>query len=187
MARGRYALSLLGLLLGLAGTVVPPAMAQDATTGSASDGGLRPATITAATPSVSDDKLVERVRRSKRIATRMARYEWLDKAAQANPNLLPAICMHSGAARILAQHKHIAALAEIDPYLCRRITRFRRATDKLIQNPHVDAVIQRDPEGIYYAIARDPSVGRVLSGHTMFDEMVIENPDLARVIVQHMK
>jgi hypothetical protein len=177
-----------------------PVSAQDATTGTtiADTTGLRPAVpvqhmvaaapVSTAPPNTTGAIDLEgKIRKSGAIAAQMARYEWLDKVADANPRVLAAICQHEKSARLLAQHRHIAELAEADHYLCRRITRFKRAAVMLVENPHCDKVIALDPEGIYYAIARDPHLARTLSSHRMFDQMVDQNPDLARVIMEHMR
>lgn len=188
--RRRFGATHLGTLVALGMVaLMSPANAQDATTGTTTGtGALRPsAPISSNTVITTSGPTAEKIRKSRRIATQMAKYEFLQQVAEANPQVLAAICMHAGPARILARHRHLDKLADADHYLCRRLTRFRRATDVLIQNPHVDRVIQLDPEGIYIAIARDPGVARILTSHRMFDEMVNQNPDLARVIAQHMR
>lgn len=128
----------------------------------------------------------QKIRKSRRLAYVMAKYHWLDKVAASNPEVLAAICERPGAARILAQHRHIDAMADVDHYLCRRITRWKGATNKLIRNPKAAHVINLDPEGIYYAIDRDPHVGTVLALHVRFDEMLEFDPQLGHVLDQHM-
>lgn len=202
MARLDYRTALFSTLFGFALVAsAVPAFADDATAGDAPQ--LRQEIAQATTPVTPTDPqtssapaapnstgslaLPDRVLRSSKIASQLARSEWLDKVAEANPAILAAICQHEKSTRILARHRHIAQLAEADHYLCRRITRFKRAADQLVENPHVDRVIQLDPEGIYYAIARDPKLAKVLSSHRMFDQMIDSNPDLGRVIAEHMR
>jgi hypothetical protein len=120
------------------------------------------------------------------IAYRMAKDPWIDRACLAEPSLVAAICAHPGPARLLAKHRHIGEIAEADHYLCRRLTRWRGATKALVRNKFADKVIARDPEGIYRAIDRDPLIARMLTRHLMFNQMVVENPDLGKVIARHM-
>ncbi len=131
-------------------------------------------------------RTAHKVRRDMWIAYRMAKDPWIDKACAADPTLVAAICAHSGPARLLAKHRHIAAIAEADPYFCRRLTRWKGATWALIKNKYAEKVISRDPQGIYWAIDRNPKVARVLAKHQMFDQMVVENPDLGKFISRHM-
>jgi hypothetical protein len=182
MQRRRYMKAVITSLVVALGVVAiaTPAMAQDS--GSA----LRPAADTGTPAAAPPTVTVQRIRKSRRMAYQMAKYEWLDKVAAANPQVLEAICERPGAARLLAQHRHIAAMADADHYLCRRITRWKYATNQLIHNPQAAHVINLDPEGIYYAIDRDPHVATVLASHVRFDEMMEFNPDLARVMDQHM-
>lgn len=120
------------------------------------------------------------------ICYKLAHDPWLDKEAAADPGLVQAICNHAGPARILAQHPRINYVADADHYLCRRLTRWKAATWKLIQNPHADHVIALDPEGIYRAIKRNPKVARILAKNMMFNQMVVENPELGKFIARHM-
>jgi hypothetical protein len=184
MQRRRYSKGLLGsLLLALAAVASTiPAVAQDATTGGGTSlRGPSEAPTTTAPAAVSADK----IRKSRRVAYMMARYEWLDKVAEADPLIIAAICERPGPARILAQHRHIDKLAEADHYLCRRLTRWKGAAEQLVRNMKCDRVIALDPEGIYYAMDRDPHIATVLAGHVRFDEMMMTNPDLGRAIAQH--
>jgi hypothetical protein len=119
-------------------------------------------------------------------AVQLARYHWLDKAAEANPTIISAICAHRKSAKILADHPRIAEIADVDHYVCRRITKWRGASLALVRNPHCDHVIALDPEGIYRAIRRDPKIARELAISPMFNKMIIDNPDLATVIARHM-
>lgn len=127
-----------------------------------------------------------RIRKDKWIAYRMARDPWIGKAAAASPEIVAAICAHPGPARMLAKHRRVYEIAEADHYLCRRLTRWKGATWALIHNKYADRVIALDPEGIYRAIKRNPKVARVLARHQMFEQMVVENPDLGKFISQHM-
>ncbi len=187
-----FSLSCLVALIAVA--TISPVSAQDATTGTTTNTStvLKPSLKTEASSSSAgtitlSPVRIEKIRKSKRVATQMAKYEWLDKVAAADPSILAAICEHPGPAKLIAKHRHLNKLAEADHYLCRRLTRFPGATKALIHATYCDYVVALDPEGIYFAIARDPHVGTVLSSHTMFDEMVMTNPDLARVIAQHMR
>ena len=128
-----------------------------------------------------------KIRKDRYIAYRLAKYRWLDKAAAYNPKIIAAICAHSGPAKLLAKHPHLAAIADADHYLCRRLTRWKGATQKLIRNPGCGHVIGLDPEGIYSAIATYPQVARLLARDPQFEEMMAANPDLGRVIAQHMR
>ncbi len=169
------------ILSGLLGFITPPSMAQTPAADSPSETSLRPPLKT---PAVASP---ERIKKDKWIAYRLANYVWLDRAAQADPRILAAICEHPGPAKKLAQHRHLDRLADADHYLCRRLTRWHDATQKLIRNKYCDHVIALDPEGIYFAIERDPAVARLLARDPMFNQMVDLNPDLGRVIAQHMK
>lgn len=129
---------------------------------------------------------LEKIRRDKWIAWRMAKDPWIDRACLADPGLPEAICAHPGPAALLAKHPHVADIAQADPYLCRRLTQWKKATMNLVKNPHCMPVITRDPEGMYRAIAKRPKIGRILSKHPMFNQMIVENPDLGRFITGHM-
>lgn len=168
-----------GVMLGVSAL---PTLAQGTAPESSGEAALRqPMKTNASTPSP------ERIRRDKWIAYRLTKYVWLDKAAAADPRILAAICEHPGPAKKLAQHRHLAALADADHYLCRRLTRWQGATEKLIRNKECDHVIALDPEGIYFAMDRNPSVARLLARDPQFCEMIDQNPDLGRAISQHMK
>jgi hypothetical protein len=187
MQRRRYmkaVITSLVVALGMVAVAIP-SFAQEATitdTGS----GLRPAANAGTTAAAPATVTVQRIKKSRRVAYMMAKYEWLDKVAAANPQVLEAICERPGAARLLAQHRRIAQMADTDHYLCRRITRWKGATNELIHNREAAHVINLDPEGIYYAIDRDPHVATVLASHVRFDEMMEFNPDLGRVMDVHM-
>lgn len=127
-----------------------------------------------------------RVRSDGRLAKRLAKYHWLDKMVMANPELSEAIANHRRAAMILAQHVRITEIAEADPYLCRRITKWKGAARKLAANPNARYVISRDPEGMYRAIRRDKKISQILSKNPIFDQMIVDNPELGRVISHYM-
>jgi len=120
------------------------------------------------------------------VAYGLAKAPWLDKAAAADPSIVEAICQFPGPAKLLARHRHLAEIAEADHYLCRRLTRWKGATGVLIRNRHADQVIRLDPEGIYRAIDRDPGVASALTKHIMFNQMIVDTPDLGRVIAEHI-
>lgn len=127
-----------------------------------------------------------RVRSDGRLAKRLAKYHWLDKIVLANPELSEAITNHRRAAMILADHVRITEIAEADPYLCRRITKWKGAARRLAANPNARYVIDRDPEGMYRAIRRDKKIIRILSKNPVFDQMIVDNPELGRVISHYM-
>lgn len=129
---------------------------------------------------------LEKIRRDKWIAWRMAKDPWIDRACLAEPGLPEAICAHPGPAALLAKHPHIADIAQADPYLCRRLTQWKKATMNLVKNPHAIAVVTRDPEGIYRAVQKNPKIGRILSKNALFNQMVVDNPDLGRFLTGHM-
>jgi hypothetical protein len=127
-----------------------------------------------------------KVRKDKWIAYRMAKSSWLSVAAKGDPEIVAAICEHSGPARLLAGHRHLGEIAEADPYLCRRLTKWRGATYELLKNQEIDKVIRKDPEGIYRAIRRDPRVARYLARNVMFNQMIVDTPELGSVIASHL-
>lgn len=129
---------------------------------------------------------VEKIRKDKWTAYKMAKVIWLDKVAQANPQIIEAICSHPGAAKILAQHRHLDKIAEADHYLCRRLCRWRGATEKLLRNKYCDKVIALDPQGMYLDLKNHPKDARLLTKSTMFNQMIDENPDLGKELSKHM-
>lgn len=129
---------------------------------------------------------VLRLRKDRKAAKRLANYHWLDKAADANPRIIEAITMHKSAAKILAKHPRLAEVAEADHYTCRRITNYKSAARVLAANGDVKEVAALDPEGLYIAIKRDKKIIKILSRNPIFDQMIVENPDLARVISKYM-
>jgi hypothetical protein len=127
-----------------------------------------------------------RVRRDRSAANSMARYHWLDRAAQANPQLIESITDYHSAAMLLAKHPRLGQIAEADHYLCRRLTRWKNVARKLVDNPQADKVIALDPEGIYRAIKNDRSLAKRLARNPMYYRMIGENPDLGRVLSTYM-
>lgn len=120
------------------------------------------------------------------MAKKIARYPWLDKAAQANPELIEAVTWHHGAAKLLANHPRLGDIADGDHYLCRRLTRWRDVSYTLARNGQADRVIARDPEGMFRAISRWPGLGKELAKNPLFNQMINDVPDLADVLAQHM-
>lgn len=130
---------------------------------------------------------LEKVRKSRTIARQLAKDEWLDRIAAAYPPIIEAICEHPDAAALVAAHPHIAQIADVDHYLCRRLTRWHHATEVLLRNPHADHVITLDPQGIYWAIERRPAYGRLLAGHAQITGMINYDPNIGRVLTEHMR
>jgi hypothetical protein len=159
-------------------TVCLPAFADDGPE-------LRPGL---ATDSANSAKSVspKRVRRDRSAANSMARYHWLDRAAQANPNLIESITDYHSAAMLLAKHPRLGQIAEADHYLCRRLTRWKDVARKLVANPQADKVIALDPEGIYRAVKKDRRIARNLARNPMYYRMIGENPDLGRLLSTYM-
>lgn len=126
------------------------------------------------------------VRKDVGAAKKMAALRWFDKMALADPQLVESITAYSSSASILARHPHLDKIAEADPYLCRRLTRWSGAARVLAKNPKAYKVVARDPEGIYRAIKNDRSYARLLSKNPYFNQMVVENPELGRVLSRYM-
>ena len=127
-----------------------------------------------------------RLRSDGNAAVKMARMHWLDKAAAANPGIVEAITAHKRAAKILARHPRLGDIAEADHYLCRRLTRWKSAARIMAANGEARRVVELDPAGIYFAIKRDKKIVRILSKNPMFNQMIVDNPDLGKVIAQYM-
>ena len=119
-------------------------------------------------------------------AKKMAKYAWLDKMVMADPTLVAAICSHAASARLLAAHHHIDKIAEADHYTCRRITKWGSAARILAKNPKALNVVTLDPDGLYRAIKHDRSIAKKLTKNPYFDQMIVENPDLGKVLSQYM-
>jgi hypothetical protein len=169
-----------------AGVIVanPPGELRTAVGAAATD----PASTIDLRPQVTQTKTVskEKYKRYGKIATQMARYHWIDRAAAADPSIVAAICASSKGAEMLARNARIAEIADADHYTCRRITKWKKAAAILAANPHVDHVVTLDPEGIYRAIRRDPHIARVLALNPTFADMIDANPDLGNFIARHL-
>lgn len=129
---------------------------------------------------------VERVRKDRRSACQMAQYHWLDKVAASNPSVIASICRYKSAAKILATHPRLGAVAEHDHYLCRRLTKWKSIARIMAANPEAQKVITLDPEGAYRAIKGDKRFSRILAKNPSFDQMVDDNPDLGTVLAKYM-
>lgn len=176
-ARRGMALQLL-LACALTAGVTPASQAVDGTGSggsAATSSGLAPQTIPAL-----------KVLKSRTVAAQLANDLWFDKTAAASPELVAAVCAHPRSATILAAHPHLDAIATVDPMLCRRLTRWHCATEVLLRNPHLDRVVELDPDGMIWAIERRAAYARVLAGHNLFYKMTADNPELGRVVAQHM-
>lgn len=128
----------------------------------------------------------ERVRKDVGCAKRLAQYRWVDRMAMADPSIVAAICSYSASAKLLAKHPHIGNIAEADHYFCRRLTKWRGAARALVANPEAYKVIARDPEGIYRAIKYDRSIAKILSKNMHYEQMIVENPELGKVLARYM-
>ena len=127
-----------------------------------------------------------RVRIDRRLARKMAKDHWLEKAVAADPSLIDAITQYSSAAKILAKHPRIGTIAEADHYTCRNITRWKTASRNLARNPEVKEVIDCDPEGIVRAIKRDSKIGKLLVKQPDFSQIIVDNPELGKLLATHM-
>lgn len=127
-----------------------------------------------------------RIRRDRGTANTMARYHWLDRAAQADPQLIESITEYHFSAMLLAKHPRLGEIAEADHYLCRRLTRWKDVSRALASNPHADRVIALDPEGIYRAIKNDRRLPKRLAKNPMFHRMISDNPDLGKLLSTYM-
>lgn len=121
------------------------------------------------------------------LAYRMAKYEFLDKVAEADPRIIAAICSHKHPAKVLAQHRHLDKIAEQDHYLCRRITQYNEATEKFLRNPMADKVIALDPQGMVYAMNRNKKYGRLIARHPMWDSLADADRDFPREMAKHVR
>jgi len=127
-----------------------------------------------------------RIRRDRKTANMMARYHWLDKAALADPQLIESITDYHSAAMLIAKHPRLGDIAEADHYLCRRLTRWKDVARALAVSPQADRVITLDPEGIYRAVKRDRRLPKLLARNPMFHRMIVDNPDLGRLLSTFM-
>jgi len=168
-------------------TLAPGSAQQSAGTASPQTPAASPALRQAPVSSLSGSASTRKVKTDRWTALRLANDRWFDRTALADPSIVAAVCAHSLAAQALALHPHLGNIAEADHYLCRRLTRWKKATRNLLTNPQASVVIGLDPEGIYRAIEKDPKVGRILSKNVFFDQMVADNPDLGKFIALHIK
>jgi hypothetical protein len=115
-------------------------------------------------------------------AKRLARDHWLEKSVAASPDLIAGITRYRDAAKALAKHPRLGEIAAADHYLCRQITKWKGASRVLARNGQAKTVIEYDPEGIYVAIKRDRSVAHILTKNPEFNQMIVDNPDLGKVL-----
>jgi hypothetical protein len=152
--------------------------------------GDSPPTLKPAAPAPESIKVVryqrEHVRSDWLTARRLAQYHWLDKAVEADPGLVEAICSHYTAALVLARHPRLGEIAQYDHYTCRRLTKWKTVARELAKNGECQKVVALDPEGIYRAIKRDRLLAKLLSTNPMFDQMIDDNPDLGVLISRYM-
>jgi hypothetical protein len=137
-------------------------------------------------PPLKSAASVKAIRTDTATAVKMARMRWLDKMVSADPGLVAAICSHASSARVLAAHPHLDKIAEADHYTCRRITKWGSAAVVLTKNPQALRVVTLDPEGIYRAIKHDRTIARRLTKNANFNQMVVENPDLGKLLANYM-
>lgn len=147
---------------------------------------LRPAVVTTSTSAKPIKYKRQHSRSDWHTARRMAKYHWLDKAAEADPSLVEAICSHYTAACILAKHPRLGAVAQFDHYTCRRLTKWKSVARILAKNGECQKVVLLDPEGMYRALKRDKRLAKILSTNPMFDQMLVDNPDLGRMMATLM-
>lgn len=128
-----------------------------------------------------------KIKHDRWIAYRLAKYNWLDKVAEADPRIIEAITSHPGPAKVLAKHRHLDKIAATDHYLCRRLTRWKGATQELVRNPYFDVVAAYDPAGIYYAMNRSPITARRIARLDMFNQLPNYDRDFTREMSLHIK
>jgi hypothetical protein len=128
----------------------------------------------------------ERIRKDPKLARRLAKSHWLEKAVAEDPEIAAAITQYRSSAKILASHPRLSHIAEYDHYLCRQLTKWRGASRALAKNPQAQGVIYYDPEGIYRAISNDKTTARRLAKNIEFPQMVIDNPELAKRLASYM-
>lgn len=129
---------------------------------------------------------LKQMRHNRGAANTLAKYHWLDKAIEANSNLLDSVTAYHSASKILVKHPRLGEIAEADHYLCRRLTQYKDVARMLAASPYADKVIALDPEGIYRAVKKDRVVAKKLAKNPMFHNMIGENPDLGRLISTYM-
>jgi hypothetical protein len=140
--------------------------------------------LTPAVPLVPalEPKTPDHTRIDHKEAKRLARDHWLEKSVAASPDLIAAITQYRDAAKALAKHPKLGDIAAADHYLCRQITKWKSASRTLARNREAKTVIEYDPEGIYVAIKRDKSVAHILTKNPEFNQMIVDNPDLGKVM-----
>lgn len=183
MLKNRKILSAnLAYALSVAGLVASAAFAQTTTITTSSTAGATPELR----PALNNTARTKAIRSDTATAVKMARMRWLDKMVTADPGLVAAICSHAASARVLAAHPHLDKIAEADHYTCRRITKWGSAAAVLTKNPQALRVVTLDPEGIYRAIKHDRSIAKRLTKNPNFNQMVVENPDLGKLLSNYM-
>lgn len=176
MVRARKCPLILGLAIAACLAVAGAAQAQV-------EPSLKPALPGTASAEITPEK----VRKTKWLAYRLAKYAWFDRVAEADPRIVAAVCAHPGPAKILAKHRHLDRIAEADHYLCRRLCRWNNATDKLVRNPYFDKVVALDPAGMYFAMNRHPVYARVMARQTMFWDLTDQERGMLGEMRKHMK
>lgn len=129
----------------------------------------------------------ERIKRDWWLAYRLAKMPWLDKVVEADPRIVAAICSHPGPAKELAQHKHLDKIAESDHYTCRRLTQWNGATEKLVRSKWADKVIALDPQGMVFALNRNPKYARLLARNPNFSNLTDLDRDWTRDMAKRIK
>jgi hypothetical protein len=157
--------------------LAPPSFADDVTlhTNATVDGAK-------ATTNTNLNADIGSIRKDRALAYKLARYKWLAKAAEANPDIIIGITSWKGPSTTLAKHKHLGDIAQADHYLCRRLAKWKGAGRAMARNGQADQVIALDPAGIQEAIKHDRRIARYLSKNPNFADMVIDNPDLGEFI-----
>jgi hypothetical protein len=173
----------LAYALSVASIVTSAAFAQTTTTATSSSS---PGTNLELRPALNNTARTKAIRSDTATAVKIARMRWVDKMVAADPGLVAAICSHASSARVLAAHPHLDKIAEADHYTCRRITKWGSAAAILAKNPQALRVVTLDPEGIYRAIKHDRSIAKRLTKNPNFNQMVVENPDLGKLLSNYM-
>ncbi len=183
MLKNRKILSaILAYALSVASLMASPAFAQTTSITTSSTAGPTPELR----PALNNTARTKAIRSDTATAVKIARMRWVDKMITADPGLVAAICSHAASARVLAAHPHLDKIAEADHYTCRRITKWGSAAAILAKNPQALRVVTLDPEGIYRAIKHDRSIAKRLTKNPNFNQMVVENPDLGKLLSNYM-
>ena len=159
-------------------------------TGAADEPALRNSLPPSASSSSSASLMApspDRIKRDWWLAYRLAKAPWLDKAVEADPRLVAAICSHAGPAKQLAQHVHLDKIAESDPYTCRRLTQWNGATEKLIRSKWADKVIALDPQGMVFAMNRNPKYARLIVRNPSFSNLTDIDRNWGRDMAKRIK